>query len=109
YSSPRPPALPSADRWRVLDSALVPEVVQAAGDRELGAGADVTVEGLAVISDMLDDADHPVLGEAELFAEIAVTAEHALEFRLVGLGHLVCRLLLAKKNKQSQYTPSRSS
>src|SRR5262245_27426844 len=88
-----PPALPSADRRRVLDSALVPEVVQAARNVELGAGADIAVERFTVVADMLDDAHHPVLGEAELFAEVAVAAEHALEVRLVGLGHLVDVLL----------------
>src|SRR4051794_20914859 len=58
--------IPSADRRRVLDPALVPELVQAAGDAELGAGADVAVERFAVIADRLYDARHPVLGKAEL-------------------------------------------
>src|SRR5262245_61493688 len=83
----------SADRWRVLDSALVPEVVQATGDTELGAGADIAVEGFTVVADMLDDTHYPVLGEAELFAEIAVGTKHALEIRFVGLDHLVDILL----------------
>src|SRR5512147_1494016 len=73
----------SADRRRVLDSALVPEVVQAAGNLQLRAGADIAVKGLAVIADGLDDPVEPVLGEAELFAEIAVGAESAFQIRLV--------------------------
>ena len=37
--------------------------------------------------------DEPVLGQAELFAEIAVGTEGALELGLVGFGHLVDVLL----------------
>src|SRR5260221_149942 len=79
----------SADRWRVLDATLAPEIVEAAGDAELGAGADIAIEGFAVVADRFDDPRYPILGEAELFAEIAVGAEGALEFGLVGLGHVV--------------------
>ena len=74
-SSPPPRALRSADRRRVLNSALVPELVEPARDPELGAGADVTIEGLAVIADRLDDPRHPILGHAERLAEIAVGAQ----------------------------------
>ena len=35
---------PSPYRRRVLDAALVPELVDAAGDSKLGAGADVAIE-----------------------------------------------------------------
>src|SRR5258708_33518852 len=66
------PCLRSADRRRVLDAALVPEVVEAAGDAELGAGADIAIERLAVVADRLHDPRYPILGQAELFAKIAV-------------------------------------
>src|SRR6185312_17428074 len=55
-----------ADRRRVLDTALVPEVVEATGNAELGAGADVALKGLAVIAGSLHDPHQPVLGQAEL-------------------------------------------
>src|SRR5205085_11069360 len=67
----------STYRRRVLNSALVPELVEPAGNPQLGAGADVTVKRFAVIADRFDDPRHPILGETELFAEVAVTPEHA--------------------------------
>jgi len=42
-----------------------------------------------VVADELHDAHHPVLGEAELLAIIALGAEHALDVRLVGLERLI--------------------
>src|SRR4051812_11771591 len=83
----------SADWRRVLNSALVPELVEPAGNSELGARADVAVERFAVIADRFHDPRHPVLGKAELFAEIAVGAKGPLELGLVGFGHLVDVLL----------------
>ena len=59
----------SPDRRRVLDAALGPEPVEAAADAELGAGADIALEHLAVVADVLDDAHDPVLGQAELLAD----------------------------------------
>src|SRR5581483_3000744 len=84
-----PQAEQSADRRRVLDSALVPELVQSASDLQPGAGADIAIERLAVVTDRLDDAVEPVLGQPELFAEIAVDPKGAFDVRLVGLRHLV--------------------
>ena len=69
----------SADRRRVLDAALGPQLVQAALDLERRALPDVAFEHLAVIADMLDDADGPVLGQAELLAVIAFGADEALD------------------------------
>src|ERR1700719_851073 len=79
----------SADRRRVLDSALVPELVDTARDLKLGAGADIAIEGFPVIADRLDDLQHPILGDAKRLAEIAVDTEHALELRLIRFRHLV--------------------
>src|ERR1700730_14133886 len=90
-AAPRGPR--SADRRRVLNPALVPELVEPTGNPEFRAGADVTIEGFAVIADRLDDPRYPILGEAELFAEIAIGAEHALELRLVRFGHVIDVLL----------------
>src|SRR5262245_59045561 len=74
--------LASSDRRRVLDAALGPEPVQAAADAELGACADIAVEDLTVVADLLHDAHHPVLAQAELFSEIALDAEQPADFRL---------------------------
>src|SRR5512140_2759704 len=75
----------SADRRRVLQTTLVPELVQTARDLQLGAGTDVAFIHLAVVSDRLHDAGEPVLGQTELLAEITVGAEGALELRLLRL------------------------
>jgi hypothetical protein len=76
---------------------LLQSWLRPAGNAELGAGADVALEGLAVIADRLHDPDNPVLGQAELFAEIAVGTHGALELGLVGLGHLLDVLLVHAK------------
>src|SRR5215831_16674378 len=83
----------SADRRCVLQPALGPQCVQSARDLERRALADVALEHLAVISDMLDDAIHPILGQAELLAERTLDPEQALDLRIVGL-HLVVDIRL---------------
>src|SRR3979409_1289228 len=83
----------SADRRRVLETALVPELVEAAGNSELGAGADIAIKALAVIADGLHDPHHPILGQAELFAEIAVAPQYPFQLRVVRF-HLLVDVLL---------------
>src|SRR6267142_6822392 len=56
----------STNRRRVLDTPLGPQPVETAADAELRAWPDVAIEALAVVADLLDDAHHPVLGQAEL-------------------------------------------
>src|SRR5262249_35821663 len=79
----------SADRRRILDAALGPQVVEPAGEAELGARADVALEHFAVIAYRLDDAHHPVLGQAELLAQIAFGADQPPDVRLVRLERLI--------------------
>src|SRR5438270_9855688 len=67
----------------VHDAALGPQRVEAAGDLERRALADVALERLAVVTDVLDDAVDPVLGQAELLAERVLHAEQAADFRVV--------------------------
>ena len=55
----RPVARRSADRRRVLEAALRPQRVEAAGDLERRARADIALEDLAVIADRLDDVVRP--------------------------------------------------
>src|SRR5260221_14738753 len=47
------------DRRRVLDAARIPELIQAAWNPELRAGANVALIDFAVISDVADDARCP--------------------------------------------------
>ena len=74
--------LGSADRRRVLDTALGPQFVQTAFDFERRAQSDVPLEQLAVVADLFHDADGPVLGQAELLAEIAFGSDKSLDFRI---------------------------
>src|SRR6516162_1076511 len=83
----------SADRRSVLDSALVPEIVEPAGKRQLRARANITVKSLAVIADRLDDPTEPILGQPELLAKIAVRAKGSFQIRFVRFRHLVDVLL----------------
>src|SRR6476659_5995222 len=73
----------------VLDTALGPEPVDAAADAELRARSHITFEHFAVIADLLDDADDPVLAQAQLLAEVALDAQEAPDLGLVGLQRLV--------------------
>src|SRR5205814_2912273 len=78
----------SADRRRILQAAFGPQTVQPARNLERRALADILFKHLAVVPDVLDNAIAPVLGEAELFAIIALGAEQALYIR-VGRLHLL--------------------
>src|SRR5580692_7543354 len=79
----------SADRRCVLNSALVPELIEASGDLQRRTGTDVAIEGFAIVARRLDDADDPILGQAELFAEIAVGSKDPFQLRLIRLRHLI--------------------
>src|SRR2546426_4355569 len=57
------PAHPSPDRRRVLEPALCPQVIEAAGDLQRRSLADVALEHFPIIAHVLDDAHRPVLGE----------------------------------------------
>src|SRR5690242_13469835 len=69
---------------RVLQAAFGPQRVEAAFDLERGAFAPVALEHLAVVSDVPHDAHHPVLGEPELFAVIALGADQLLDVGILG-------------------------
>src|SRR3954468_1633271 len=78
-----------AHRWRELQSAFVPQRVQAARDLQWRALPDVAFERLAVIADLLDDAIGPVVWQTERFAMLALAAEQPLDVRVVGFLLLV--------------------
>src|SRR5258708_30665182 len=85
----RLPLMRSADRRGVLQSALLPECIQATLDFERRVLAHVALEGFAVIADQLDDVVGPIVLEPEGLAEITFAAQQALDFRLVGTLHLI--------------------
>src|SRR3954468_8905458 len=78
----------SADRWGVLDAALVPQRIDAAGDLQRRAVADVAVEDFAVVTERLDDVIGPVVAEADALAEGAVGAEQTLNVLVLRSLHL---------------------
>src|SRR5581483_12394348 len=82
-------SLPSTDRLGVLQAALGPQFVEAAVDLEDRACADIAVEALAVIADLLDDVDDPLLVDTKRLAHAGGDAEDALDRRVVALQHLV--------------------
>src|SRR5215510_10999701 len=77
------------DRRGVLNSPLGPQPIDAAADTEPRASPDVALKRLAVVADMLDDAHRPILGQADLLAEIAFGADQALDLRHVRFQGLV--------------------
>src|SRR5215470_17483856 len=85
-------SLPStvlADRRRVLQAALGPQIVQAAVDFQHRAGTDVALEALAVVPDLLDDVVDPLLVDPQRLAHARCDAEDALDAGILALQHLV--------------------
>src|SRR5215468_6174222 len=85
-------SLPStvlADRRRVLQAALGPQIVQAAVDFQHRAGTDVALEALAVVPDLLDDVVDPLLVDPQRLAHARRHAEDALDRRIVAFQHVV--------------------
>src|SRR5476649_227006 len=75
--------LPSAHRRRDHRAALGPERIDAAAELERRALAEIALEALAVIADLLDDVVGPLLVEAE---DLAVAVDHAQEALHVEVG-----------------------
>src|SRR3954454_22872987 len=84
-----PTAIGSPHGRCVLDSALGPEPVDATADAELRARSHITFKHFAVIADLLDDADDPVLAQAQLLAEVALDTQQPPDLGLVGLQRLI--------------------
>src|SRR5690606_31236333 len=97
HQEKRLPGLPAAganflaERRSVLQAALGPELVQAAGDLEWALLADVTLEHLAIVADAGDHFHDPVVFEAEHRANLGfrLLAEDALDLRIVGALHFL--------------------
>src|SRR5919205_4168777 len=74
-----------ADRRRVEQTALAPKLVQAASEMKRRFLADITLEALAVVTDLLDDLVRPIWIDLELLAHIAFDPEHPANFRVRAL------------------------
>src|SRR5688572_29166258 len=85
----KPIASRSADRRRVHQTTLVPEVVQPARQLECGVRADVALEDLAVVADRLDCPVGPVLVQSEQLAGVLAGPEDALDRGVGARLHLV--------------------
>src|SRR4029077_2456365 len=83
----------SADRHRVDQAALGPQIVEPAFELERRSEAEMLVEDLAVIADQLDLVVGPLLVEPQIFAHARGDAEHALDVGVVGFGHVIDILL----------------
>src|SRR5271167_1802494 len=80
-------ALP--DRRGVLNAAVIPELVQPAGNPKLRIGADVAIEHFGVVADRSNGARRPVLGEAQRLAEVPLRSDQPLDRRLLRLQRIV--------------------
>src|SRR5215813_6184780 len=87
HRSSAPPA--SSDRRGVLQAALGPQPVEAALDLERRAHAEVALEALAVVPDLLDDGVDPLLVDPQCLAHARRHAEDALDRRVVAFQHVV--------------------
>src|ERR1700756_4067699 len=82
-------SLSSADRHRIHQAAVGPEIVETTVEFELGVLAKGAVEDLAVIADQLDLVIGPFLVEPERLAHARSDTQHALDVGIVALHHVV--------------------
>src|SRR5579872_6086358 len=80
---------PLPDRRGVLDAAGAPELVEPARNVQLRSAADIALVDFAVIADMPDDADGPILGQPEILAVGAFGADQTHHVRLLRFQRLV--------------------
>src|SRR5215216_2456941 len=80
----------SLERRRIEQATLGPQLVGAALQLEGRAHAHGALVAFAVVSDLLDGVEHPVVGEAHHLAELALGAEQAADLGARRLGlHLL--------------------
>ena len=72
-----------------MQTPLCPEVIEPAWDREAGVWAYVSIEGLTVVTNVLDNPICPVRRKTETFAELALDTKQTPDVRIVGLKLLV--------------------
>src|SRR3546814_4394894 len=74
-----------SERPRIQRAALGPLLVHTAIQLERAALADVTLEALAIIADLLEDVVAPLLVDAEVLAHARGDTQDALDVRVVAL------------------------
>src|SRR4051812_23558799 len=79
----------SPERRREQQAAVLPQSVLSAAQAEPRTFAEMPLENLAVIPDLLDRLIGPVGREAVLLAEIVADAEQALDLGHLALFHLI--------------------
>src|SRR6187455_1011102 len=79
----------SPDRRGILQTALRPKLVEAALDLERRALADIALEALAVVADLLDDVVDPLLVDTGRLAHAGRDAQDTLDAGVIALQHLV--------------------
>src|SRR3954447_20457848 len=73
----------STERYRVHQAAVGPQRVLAALELEGRVLADIALEAVAVVPDLLDDVVHPLLVDADRLAVARCDAEEALDGGIV--------------------------
>src|SRR5215203_6755810 len=87
-----------SDRDAVLQAALRPERINAALDLQRRALADVALENLAVVADVLDDAHGPIVRQTDRLSELALGSDEALDLGIIRL-----RLLVVVRLRQAEF------
>ena len=72
----------SADRRCVLDATVCPERIQTTRDTKRRPFANITLEHLGVVPDLLDDVVGPVIGKAKPLALDTLEANQATDVRI---------------------------
>src|SRR5471030_3200706 len=75
---------PSAHWWCVLNAAVGPQRVQATVDFQRSALAEVFLEDFAVVTDLGNDLDDPVLRQFQVFAVFTVATQQTSNIRVLG-------------------------
>src|SRR6516162_4698505 len=81
--APCKPPPRSADGWRVLQAALVPQLIEPAGQTQRSLQPDIALEAFAVIAHVLDDIVAPILRQTHHLAHVVADAEHALQLLIL--------------------------
>src|SRR5437764_7563814 len=79
----------SPERWRDQKAAVLPELVLPARETEPRAFAEMALEDVAVVSDLLDRLIGPVGREPVLLSEIVADAEQPPDLGHLALLHLL--------------------
>jgi len=91
----------STHRRCVLQTTFVPQGIETTLDLQLAAGTDVAIEGLAVVTYLLDDLYRPVLRQFQILAKLTFGTEQT--------GYVGVLVVLAVSSTLAEVTPSSSA